>query len=66
MELIVDVAGGQTHEVALEGGDAYGDRLDALDVHRERAAVLVDGAPVPTDAVVDASAVRVVRLVKGG
>jgi len=66
MEVTVDVAGGQTREVAVEADATYGDLLERIDLHREEAAVLVDGRPVPTDATVDADGVRVVRLVKGG
>lgn len=66
MRVTVDVAGGETHDVPVDDGITYGDLLAAVDVHREEAAVLVEGRPVPTDGAVDAETVRVVRLVKGG
>jgi len=66
MCVTVDVAGGDTTDVPVDDDATYGDLLAAVDVHREAAAVLVEGSPVPTDAAVDADVVRVVRLVKGG
>lgn len=66
MEVTVDVAGGETRAVSVPQGATYGDLLERVDCHREAATVLVDGQPVPADAGVDASAVRVLRLVKGG
>jgi sulfur carrier protein len=66
MRVTCEVVGGETREVALDAGDNYGDLLRALGFSRHEATVLVDGAPVPADAPVDAEAVRVLRLVKGG
>lgn len=66
MQVTVDVAGGDTHEVEADAGATYGDLLERVDLHREEATVLVDGRPVPTDAPVEAASVRAVRLVKGG
>lgn len=66
MDVTVDVAGGEAHEVSIGDEATYADLLARVDLNREAAAVLVDGRPVPTDAPVDADRVRVVRLVKGG
>jgi len=62
----VDVAGGETHNLSLDPGATYDDVLERVDLHREEAAVLVEGRPVPTDAPVATGSVRVLRLVKGG
>ena len=60
----VDIVGGDTHELAVEG--TYGDLLDAVGLSRHEATVLRDGQPVPADAEIDVESVRVLRLIKGG
>ncbi|GAA0473110.1 small archaeal modifier protein 2 [Halococcus dombrowskii] len=60
----VDIVGGDTHELVVEG--TYGDLLDAVELSRHEATVLLDGRPVPADAAIDAESVRVLRLIKGG
>lgn len=60
----VDVVGGDTHELTIDG--TYGDLLDAVGLSRHEATVLRDGRPVPADREIDAESVRVLRLIKGG
>ena len=64
MSVTVDVKGGPTETV--ESARTYGDLLAAVDLSPHEATVLVDGRPVPEDALVDAEAVTVLRLVQGG
>jgi sulfur carrier protein len=67
VNVTVSVAGGEDHEVAVDGGDVtYGDLLAAVDLSPQEAAVLVDGRPVPEDAPVEADRVEVLRLIQGG
>lgn len=60
----VEVVGGDTHEIEVEG--TYADLLDAVGLGRHEATVLRDGQPVPADRAIDAERVRVLRLIKGG
>ncbi|MFB6074362.1 MAG: ubiquitin-like small modifier protein 2 [Haloarculaceae archaeon] len=66
MRVTVDVAGGETREVTLPGEATYADLLADVGLSPQEASVLVEGRPVPEDAPVEADAVRVVRLIKGG
>ncbi|MFW6437087.1 MAG: ubiquitin-like small modifier protein SAMP2 [Halococcoides sp.] len=66
MEVLVDVAGGPTHEQSVPDDATFGDLVADLDVSVHEVAILVDGRPRPADATVDAERVRVVRLIKGG
>lgn len=66
MQVAVDVVNGTDREVELGPGSTYGDLLRAVDFRVHEATVLVDGRPVPADAPVAASSVRVLRLVAGG
>lgn len=66
MEVAVTVAGEGSREVTLPAEATYDDLLDAVDRSRHEATVLVDGQPVPADAPVEADAVTVLQLVKGG
>lgn len=66
MHVTAHVAGEGSHDLDLPADATYAAVLSALDVSPHEAAVLVDGAPVPEDAPVDAEEVRVLRLVKGG
>lgn len=65
MRVTVEVAGETTHEVEIVDG-TYADLLEAVGMSRHEASVLVDGRPVPEDQPVEAPAVTVLRLVKGG
>ncbi|MFC5971760.1 ubiquitin-like small modifier protein 2 [Halomarina salina] len=65
MHVTVHVFGREAHEVDLPD-PTYGDLIDAVDLNPHEATVLVDGRPVPEDAPVEASEVRVLRLVQGG
>jgi sulfur carrier protein len=60
----VDIAGGDIHEIEVEG--TYGDLLRAVGLGRHEATVLIDGQPVPADHPIDTERVRVLRLIKGG
>lgn len=64
----VELVGGPTREVSVDGDTTYGDLLAPFEVSPHEVTVTVDGRPVPEDARVDDSAerVRVVRLIKGG
>lgn len=65
MRVTVEVVGETTREVDVEEG-TYADVLDAVGLSPHEASVLVDGRPVPEDQPVEAPAVTVLRLVKGG
>jgi len=64
MEVTVDVKGSERREIDVDG--TYADLLAAVDLSPHEASVLVDGRPVPADEPVDADAVTVLRLVRGG
>ena len=66
MRVTCEVVGQDTHDLDVDPGATYGDVLAAVDLSTQEATVLVDGSPVPDDRPVDADAVRVLRLVKGG
>jgi len=66
MRVTVDVAGGDTHEVEVDGESTYADLLDPLTYSRHEVSIMVDGRPVPEDSPVDTDSVRVLRLVQGG
>ena len=67
MQVTVDVAGEDTHELELELEDpTYADLVRAVELNPHEVSVLVDGRPVPEDQPVEADEVRVLRLVKGG
>ena len=66
MRVTCEVVGQDTHDLDVDPGATYGDVLAAVGLSTQEATVLVDGSPVPEDRPVDADAVRVLRLVKGG
>lgn len=66
MQVTVDVAGDDTHEVEVPETATYADLLASTGLSHHEVTVLVDGRPVPADQPVEADRVRVVRLVKGG
>lgn len=67
MEVTADVVGEGERTLSLTDAEpTYGDLLRALEFSPHEATVLVEGAPVPEDAPVDAERVEVLRLVKGG
>ena len=67
VKVTVSVAGGDDHEVAVDGNDVtYGDLLAEVGLSPQEAAVLVDGRPVPEDAAVEVDRVEVLRLIQGG
>lgn len=65
MDVTVDVVGGERHEFAV-GDETYADLLAQLDLSPHEVSVMVDGRPVPEDQPVDATHVRVLRLIRGG
>ena len=66
MEVTVDVAGGDTHEVEVAAEATYADLLAAVDLGPNEAAVVVEGQPVPEDRPVEVDQVEVLRLIQGG
>ena len=66
MHVTVDVVNGPTETVTVDDDATYADLLGAVGFGRHEATVLVDEAPVPEDATVEANEVRVLRLVSGG
>lgn len=66
MEVRVNVAGGGDELFEVPDGGTYGDLLEAAGLTRHEATVIVDGNPVPADAPVEESSVRILKLVAGG
>jgi sulfur carrier protein len=66
MDVTVEVVGEDAVEVSVDDDATYADVVAAVGHSTHEVTVLVDGRPVPEDAPVDADAVRVLRLVKGG
>lgn len=66
MRVRVDVVNGGAYEADLDADATYADVLRAAGFGPHEATVLVDGTPAPEDAPVEASEVRVLRLVQGG
>ena len=66
MNVTVEVVGEGTDEYSLPDDATYADLIREAGYHPQEASVLVDGAPVPGDRVVDAEEVRLLRLIKGG
>jgi sulfur carrier protein len=66
MDVTVEVVGEGTDEYSLAADATYDDLIREAGYHPQEASALVDGSPVPGDRVVDAEAVRVLRLIKGG
>lgn len=66
MRLTCEVVGEGTRDLEVAADATYGDVLEAVGLSSHEASVLVDGSPVPEDAVVEADSVRILRLIKGG
>lgn len=66
MQVTVDVAGGDTHDLDLPDDATYADCCAAVGFSVHEVSVLVDGRPVPENQPVETERVRIVRLVKGG
>jgi len=66
MKVTARVMNGEEHEVELPEGATYELLLDEIGENPEAAVVVVDGAPVPEDATVDAEEVEVMRTISGG
>lgn len=65
MNVTVDVVGDDTYEVAVDDG-TYADLVHAVDLSPHEVSVMVDGRPVPEDQPVDATHVKILRLIRGG
>ena len=65
MNVTVEVVGEDTHEFEVEEA-TYADLLAKVDLSPHEVSVMVDGRPVPEDRQVDATHVKVLRLIKGG
>ena len=66
MDVTVEVVGEGTDEYSLAADATYADLIRAAGYHPQEASVMVDDSPVPGDRVVDADAVKILRLLKGG
>lgn len=66
MRVTVDVIGDATYEVEVEDDATYADLLEPIEYSQHQVSIMVDGRPVPEDQPVEATDVRVVRLVQGG
>lgn len=66
MDVTCEVVGEETLALSLETDATYADVCHAAGYSPHEVTVLVDGAPVPEDAPVDASEVKVLRLITGG
>lgn len=66
MDVTCEVVGGERHELELDPGATYADLIRAVGLSPQEASALVDGRPVPEDREVDATEVRVLRLIQGG
>jgi len=47
MHVTCEVVGEGTHDLELPADATYGDVLEAVDLSRQAASVVVDGSPVP-------------------
>ncbi|QLG60735.1 ubiquitin-like small modifier protein SAMP2 [Halorarum salinum] len=66
MDVTVEVVGEGAEEVSLAEDATYADLCRAVGYSPHEVTALVDGSPVPDDRAVDATRVKVLRLVKGG
>ncbi|WP_348613303.1 ubiquitin-like small modifier protein SAMP2 [Halobaculum rarum] len=66
MDVTCEVVGEGTQTLSLAADATYADVCRATGYSPHEVTVLVDGNPVPEDAPVEASEVKVLRLIKGG
>ncbi|WP_313693235.1 ubiquitin-like small modifier protein SAMP2 [Halorarum halobium] len=66
MDVTVEVVGEGTEDVSVDADATYADLCRAVGYSPHEVTALVDGSPVPDDRAVDASRVKVLRLIKGG
>jgi sulfur carrier protein len=66
MDVTVEVAGEDTHEVTVAEDATYADLLAPLELSPHEVSVMVEDRTVPTNQPVESDHVRVVRLIKGG
>ena len=57
---------GEKQQVNLPVGSDYNRLLEELQVNPEEVLIFVDNVPVPFDAVVESTSVRVLKVVSGG
>ena len=65
MQVTVDLGGGETRTYVVDDGATHADLIRAVGYQPQEATILVDGAPVPDDAAIDADRVRLLRLIQG-
>jgi len=66
MRVSVEVVGESEGDVEVDDDGTYADVVRAVGYSPHEVSVLVDGRPVPEDQPVEASSVRILRLIKGG
>ncbi|SHH13115.1 ubiquitin-like small modifier protein SAMP2 [Halobaculum gomorrense] len=66
MDVTCEVVGEGTETLLLADDATYADVCRATGYSPHEVTVLVDGSPVPEDAPVESSEVKVLRLIKGG
>jgi sulfur carrier protein len=66
MNVTVEVAGEDTHEVTVAEDATYADLLGPLELSPHEVSMMVGDRTVPSDQPVESDHVRVVRLIKGG
>lgn len=66
MDVTCEIVGGNRHELELDPGATYADVIRAVGLSPQEATAVVDDAPVPDDQPVDATEVRILRLIQGG
>lgn len=66
MDVTVEVVGEGVEEVSIPVDADYAALVREVGYSPHEVTVLVDGSPVPEDAPVAASQVKVLRLIKGG
>jgi sulfur carrier protein len=66
VHVTAEVVGEGTHDLALADDATYADLCRAVGYNPHEVAVLVEDTPVPEDRPVDASEVRLLRLLHGG
>jgi len=66
MDVTCEVVGEGTETLSLADDATYADVCRATGYSPHEVTVLVDGSPVPEDEPVEASELKVLRLIKGG
>ncbi|MGQ4556417.1 ubiquitin-like small modifier protein SAMP2 [Halobellus sp. GM3] len=66
MRVSVEVVGEGEEDVEVGDDETYADVVRAVGYSPHEVSVIVDGRPVPEDQSIEASQIRVLRLIKGG